>query len=230
MNDNAIQRKRAGTRRVLIVDDDRDIRIALEALLKSIGFDIETFASAEDLIERGNIEDAGCLVLDVRLTGQSGLSLQSHLLKHKFEIPIVFISGHADIPMAVRAIKSGAVEFLTKPVRSQDLIDAIHVAFARDEERRARVVASERTTTMYSTLTPRERDVMALIVEGHGNKQAAFLLGISEPTVKAHRGQVMRKMSVQTLPDLVRLADELGLGKRNERTPTIVGGDHTDIQ
>ncbi|MBP1881826.1 response regulator transcription factor [Sinorhizobium mexicanum] len=197
------------SRSVYIVDDDEDIRIALEALLDSIGFQVTTFSSAEEFLSRVDLDKPGCLVLDVRLTGQSGIALQNHLNRMGNEIPIIFISGHGDIPMAVKAIKAGAAEFLTKPVRPQDLIDAIHAALESDSQRRARFAATNASQRLYNGLTPREKDVMSLIVAGHGNKQTAILLGISEPTVKAHRGQVMKKLNMQSLPDLVRFAREL---------------------
>ncbi|PZM08037.1 response regulator transcription factor [Rhizobium tubonense] len=202
-------RTRDQTKNVLIVDDDDDIRVALEVLLSSLGFNVNSYPTVEELIANADLSGPGCLVLDVRLPGQSGIAFQNHLLKIGCQLPIIFVSGHADIPMAVRAIQAGAVEFLTKPIRPQDLIDAIQLGLQRDSERRSRDAAGAKTIQLFEKLTPREKDVMMLIVAGHGNKQVAHLLGISEPTVKAHRGQVMRKMYVQTLPDLVRLAAEV---------------------
>lgn len=200
-------------RLVHIVDDDEDIRIALKELLQSVGFRVEAHASAEDFLDEVDLSRQACLILDVRLTGQSGIALQNHLNKIGNEIPIIFISGHGDIPMAVKAIKAGAVEFLTKPIRPQDLIDAIHVALQRDTERRKELEAAAQAQRLYESLTPREKDVLALVVIGSGNKQVAHQLGISEPTVKAHRGQVMKKLNLQTLPELVRFADQLGIQK-----------------
>ncbi|OHV82602.1 response regulator transcription factor [Rhizobium sp. LCM 4573] len=204
------------SRSVYIVDDDEDIRIALEALLDSVGFNVTTFNSAEEFLSKVALDKPGCLVLDVRLTGQSGIALQNHLNRLGNELPIIFISGHGDIPMAVKAIKAGAAEFLTKPVRPQDLIDAIHAALESDSRRRARQMMANASRRLYDALTPREKDVMSLIVVGHGNKQAAHLLGISEPTVKAHRGQVMKKLKLQSLPELVRFAQELDYGPDRE--------------
>ncbi|MDS7595410.1 response regulator [Agrobacterium tumefaciens] len=198
-------------RQVYIVDDDEDIRIALQELLQSVGFRVEAYRSAEEFLDEVDLSRQACLILDVRLTGQSGISLQNHLNKIGNEIPIIFISGHGDIPMAVKAIKAGAVEFLTKPIRPQDLIDAIHVALQRDTERRRDMETVAQARRLYDSLTPREKDVLALVVTGTGNKQAAHQLGISEPTVKAHRGQVMKKLNLQTLPELVRFADQLGV-------------------
>lgn len=200
------------SRTVVLVDDDPDIREALSALLHSVGFDVAAFSTVEELARTALLSDAGCLVLDVRLSGQSGLAFQSELIRQQIKVPIVFISGHGDIPMAVRAIQNGAIEFLTKPIRSQDLIDAIHIALARDYARRESEAAAKAVLERVRTLTPRERDVMNEIVTGSANKQIAFSLGISEPTVKAHRGQVMRKMQVQSLPDLVRLIADLAEG------------------
>jgi len=201
-------------RSVFVVDDDADVRIALEALLQSVGFSVITFASAEEFLQTVAPLRRGCLVLDVRLTGQSGISLQADLTRMGLDFPIVFISGHGDIPMAVRAIKAGAVEFLTKPIKPQDLIDAIHSALLRDDERSARRAAADEARCLFDSLTLRERDVLTLVVAGRGNKETANLLGISEPTVKAHRGQIMRKMNAQNLPDLVRLAQEIDLTRR----------------
>jgi FixJ family two-component response regulator len=197
------------SRNVFLVDDDLDIREALSALLTSVGYKVTAFASVETLMTDGNLSEAGCLVLDVRLTGQSGIAFQAQLVRENSKVPIVFISGHGDIPMAVRAIQSGAVEFLTKPIRSQDLIDAIQLGLERDSERRAAEATSLSITKRLNSLTPREQDVLNQIVVGKANKQIAHILGISEPTVKAHRGQVMRKMDVKSLPELVRLVAEL---------------------
>jgi len=194
-------------RNVFLVDDDADIREALSALLTSVGFSVTAFSSVEELSQSGTLHEASCLVLDVRLTGQSGLAFQSHLIRERIKVPIVFISGHGDIPMAVRAIQSGAIEFLTKPIRSQDLIDAIHLGLERDGQRRAVEAAEQSIRDRINSLTPREHDVMSHIVMGKVNKQIAHALGISEPTVKAHRGQVMRKMDVRSLAELVRLVD-----------------------
>jgi FixJ family two-component response regulator len=196
---------------VYIVDDDVDVRIALEALLQSVGFQVMTFPSSEEFLARVPVSARACLVLDVRLTGQSGIALQNHLMRLDARLPIIFISGHGDIPMAVRAIKAGATEFLTKPLRPQELIDAIHVAFEKYDERSLVDRALASAKARFDGLTAREKDVMALVTAGYGNKETANILGISEPTVKAHRGQVMKKMDAESLPDLVRLAQELEL-------------------
>lgn len=204
MSDHA---REVSLRSIFVVDDDEDVRIALEALLTSLEYDVLTFASAEEFLESKYVTGPGCLVLDVRLGGKSGIALQSHLTRIGSTLPIVFISGHGDIPMAVAAIKSGAMEFLTKPIRSQELVRAIELALARAVELKDATERGASMVALFSRLTPRERDVMKLVVAGHGNKSAARTLGISEPTVKAHRGQVMRKMEVTTLPDLVRVAE-----------------------
>jgi FixJ family two-component response regulator len=203
------------SRLVYIVDDDLDVRIALEALLQSVGLQVMTFSSAEEFLAQALPSTRACLVLDVRLTGQSGIGLQNHLSRIDSKLPIIFISGHGDIPMAVRAIKAGAAEFLTKPLRPQELIDAIHAAFAKYDERLLADQALASAKGLFDCLTQREKDVMSLVVAGYGNKETANILGISEPTVKAHRGQVMKKMAAESLPDLVRLAQELEMPSPN---------------
>ena len=195
---------------VVVIDDDAEVRETLEDLVSSVGLDAETFASVQHFLERNGKRRPGCLVLDVRLPGRSGLDFLDDLVKANVHLPVVFISGHADIPMSVRAMKAGAVEFLTKPVRHQDLLDAIQLAMTGDRERRS----SERLLTdigsRYAALTEREREVMKWVSRGRSNKQIAAELGISTTTVKLHRGQVMRKMKAATLADLVRMADGLG--------------------
>lgn len=194
---------------VAIIDDDKDVRESLEDLLQSVGLRSELFASVQEFMGRAVPLQPACLVLDVRLPGRSGLDFQRDLAKAGAAVPIVFISGHADIPMSVGAMKNGAVEFLTKPVRQQDLLDAIQVAIAKDRAQRdgERVVASMRKR--FDALTPREREVMMQVVRGQPNKLIAANIGISEGTVKLHRGQVMRKMNARSLADLVRIADKL---------------------
>jgi RNA polymerase sigma factor (sigma-70 family) len=198
---------------VIVIDDDRDIREALQGLLRSVGLRVELFASVQEYLDSGPSTYPGCLVLDVRLPGRSGLDFHDDLIKANVHLPVVFISGHADISMSVRAMKAGAVEFLTKPVRHQDLLDAIQQALKQDRARRddERTVAGIRAG--FDRLTPREREVMTLVVAGRPNKEIAAEIGISEATVKLHRGQAMRKMQARSLADLVRMADKLELSR-----------------
>jgi FixJ family two-component response regulator len=194
---------------VAVIDDDRDVREALDGLFQSVGLGTQLYASVQEFLDRAPQIRVACLVLDVRLPGRSGLDFQRDLAKEGVNVPIVFISGHADIPMSVGAMKGGAIEFLTKPVRPQDLLDAIQLAIKTDYARRDddRVITEMRARL--SALTARERQVMTLVVLGHPNKRIAADIGISEGTVKLHRGQVMRKMKVQSLAELVRIADKL---------------------
>ena len=194
---------------VFVVDDDRSIREATQSLLSSVGLRVETFGTAQEFLGAKRPDAPGCLVLDVRLPGLSGLDLQRELAAAGTPVPIVFITGHGDIPMSVQAMKAGAVEFLTKPFRDQQLLDAIQQGVERDRvERRRRTEAGE-LRRRYESLTPREREVMALVVAGHLNKQAASELGTSQITVKVHRAQVMHKMAAASLADLVRMAERL---------------------
>src|SRR6202022_109732 len=187
---------------VAVIDDDPDIREALRGRLRSVGLRVELFASVQEFLGTARPDLPGCLVLDVRLPGRSGLDFHDDLVKAKVHLPVIFISGHADVPMSVRAMKSGAVEFLTKPVRHQDLLDAIQRAIGRDRARRDEEQFVDRLRTRFDTLTPREREVMKLVVAGRRNKQIATEIGLSEATVKLHRGQVMRKLGVQSLAEL----------------------------
>jgi FixJ family two-component response regulator len=196
---------------VLIVDDDPAIRGALENLLRSVGLGVRTWASVPEFLQAGRPDGPTCLVLDVRLPGRSGLDFQRELSAADIHLPIIFITGHGDIPMSVQAMKGGAIEFLTKPFRDQDLLDAIQLGLARDRERRENESTLAALREHFETLSPRERDVMAQVVKGRLNKQIAGDLGISEITVKVHRGQVMRKMKALSLPDLTRMADKLKL-------------------
>jgi len=196
---------------VFVVDDDALVRDAIEDLLESVGLDVRLFASAAEFLETRRPDSPACLVLDVRLPEQSGLDFQKALVGTDMELPIVFITGHGDIPMSVRAMKTGAVEFLPKPFRDQDLLDAIQTAIARDRARRAdaRVLAELRRR--FAALSPREQDVMRQVVNGRLNKQIAGDVNLSEARVKALRGQIMQKMQAESLPELVRIADRLGI-------------------
>ena len=196
---------------VFVVDDDAVVRESIEDLLQSVGLDVRLFASPEDFLQARCPDVPGCLVLDVRLPEQSGLEFQRELVGTEKQLPIVFITGHGDIPMSVRAMKSGAVEFLTKPFRDQDLLDAIQAAIARDRARRAEARVLVELRRRFAALTPREQDVMRQVVSGRLNKQVATDLNLSEARVKALRGQIMRKMNAETLAELVRIADRLGI-------------------
>jgi len=196
---------------VFVIDDDKTVRTAIRNLLESVGMRVETFNSPQDFLKADRKNVPGCLVLDVRLQGISGLDFQKQLAAANIEIPIIFITGHGDIPMTVQAMKAGAVDFLTKPFRDQDLLDAIQKAVERDRGRRVQKTELSEARRRFDSLTPREREVMTLVVAGNPNKQIAAELGTSETTAKVHRGQVMKKMQVQSLPDLVRIAERLGL-------------------
>jgi FixJ family two-component response regulator len=195
---------------VFVVDDDVSVRESLELLIENAGWQPETFASAQDLLSRPRVTVPSCLVLDVALPGLNGLELQQQLAD-RTDMPIIFITGYGDVPMTVRAMKAGAVEFLTKPFRDDVLLDAIRGAIERSRAALRRDAELRTLRNCYEALTPREREVMALVVSGLLNKQVGGELGISEITVKAHRGQVMRKMQADSLPDLVTMAARLGL-------------------
>lgn len=196
---------------ILVVEDDASVREAIESLLQSVGFRTEVFASVDEFMAAPTPDGPCCLVLDVRLPGQSGLDLQQTLARRPRTPPIIFITGHGDIQMSVRAMKAGAVEFLTKPFRDQDLLDAIQLALDRDRAQLEEGGKASALQSQFETLTMREREVMALVATGRLNKQIAGDLGVSEITVKVHRGQVMRKMGAKSVADLVRMADRLGL-------------------
>ena len=196
---------------VFVVDDDASLREALKSLIRSVGLTVELFGSTQEFLNRKRPEVASCLVLDIRLPGTSGLDFQRKLTEANIFIPIIFITGHGDIAMSVRAMKAGAIEFLTKPFRDQDLLDAIHTGLERDRARRQRESEIAILRDRFEWLTPREREVLPLVVFGLPNKQIAAEIGTSETTVKVHRSQLMRKMGANSLPELVRMAERLGM-------------------
>ena len=196
---------------VIVVDDDESVRDALSSLFRSIGLRCDLFSSAADLLQSKLPDVASCLVLDVRLPGVSGLDFQRELAKSDVRIPVIFITGHGDIPMTVKAMKAGAVDFLTKPFRDQDMLDAVTTALERDRQRRANEAAAAELRQLFETLTPREKEVMGFVTAGLMNKQVAAEMGVSEITVKIHRGQAMKKMGAKSLAELVRQAELLGV-------------------
>ena len=196
---------------VIVIDDDPAIREALGSLIRSVGFEAKLLASVGEFLKSGRPEGASCLVLDVRLPGQSGFDLQRELTEMRIQLPIIFITGHGDIPMSVQAMKGGAIEFLTKPFRDQDLLDAIALGLARDRARREDQKALAALRERFDALTPREREIMIHVARGRLGKQIAADIGVSEVTVKIHRSNMMRKMKADSLPELGRMADKLKL-------------------
>lgn len=194
---------------VFIIDDDPSMRESIESLLRSVGHTVRSFASTREFMFTERPDAPGCLILDIRLPGRSGLEFQRELAESDIRLPIVFITGHGDVPMSVTAMKAGAIEFLTKPFRDQDLLDAVHRGLELDRTRSAEAAMLAELSQRFDSLTAREREVMALVAAGRLNKQIAAELDLSEVTVKVHRAQVMRKMKAKSLPDLVRFADRL---------------------
>jgi FixJ family two-component response regulator len=200
---------------VIVVDDDASLRNALSNLFRSVGLRVDVFGSAAELLQSKLPDVASCLVLDIRLPGTSGLDFQVELAKADIHIPIIFMTGHGDVPMSVKAMKAGAVDFLTKPFRDQDMLDAVSAAIERDRKRRAGEKAVSEIRALFDGLSPREREVMTLVTAGLMNKQVAAETGLAEITVKIHRGNVMKKMGARSLADLVRMAEMLGVRRTN---------------
>jgi FixJ family two-component response regulator len=196
---------------VFVIDDDELVRHTVKDLLRSVGLRVEAFGSGQEFVQSKRPDVPGCIVLDVRLPGASGLEFQRTLAESSIGLPVIFISGHGDIPMSVRAMKSGAIAFLTKPLREQEFLDAVQAGIERDRVRRQQVKLVSELQHRYDSLTPREREVMALVITGRPNKQIALELGLSKMTVKVHRSQITRKMKAKSLLDLARMADKLGL-------------------
>jgi len=194
---------------VFVIDDDPSVRDALDSLIRSVALNVQSFATTEEFLLTKRPEAPGCIVLDVRLPGRSGLDFQHEMIKSDIRLPVIFITGHGDVPMSVKAIKAGAIEFLTKPFREQELLDAIHDGIARDRTQRQIAEIAGKLGSLFAGLTPREREIMLQVVSGRPNKQIAARLKLSEFTVKVHRGHVMRKMKAKSLADLVRMADGL---------------------
>src|SRR5712692_9937346 len=198
---------------VFVVDDDPSMRSALQDLVASVGLEPRVFATPREFLQASRADVPSCLVLDVRLPGSSGLAFQEELARAGVRVPVIFITGHGDIPMSVRAIKAGAVEFLSKPFREQELLDAIHAGIERDRAQRRAAAAVADLEQRFATLTERERQIMPLVIAGQASKRIAAELGVAEATVKVHRAQIMRKMQANSLPELVRMGDTLGKPK-----------------
>jgi FixJ family two-component response regulator len=196
---------------IYVIDDDRSVREALSSLFRSVGYKVQLFESTSEFMQAKRVDANSCLVLDIRLPGVSGLDLQSHLNREQIQIPIIFMTGHGDIPMSVRAMKAGAIDFLAKPFRDQDMLDAVAAALETDRKRREADQSVAAVRSAFETLTPREREIMQFVTSGLMNKQVAGKLGLSEITVKIHRANVMKKMACQSLADLVRMAGLLGM-------------------
>jgi FixJ family two-component response regulator len=197
---------------VYVVDDEPSVCLALKRLLRSVGLEARTFISAQEFLHAGRPDAPGCLILDVRLPGLSGLDLQAGLAAEKIDLPVVFITGHGDIPMSVRAMKAGAIEFLTKPFREQDLLEAIQRGIEQNRNVRRQSAEMRVLQQLYALLTPREREVLPCVTSGLLNKQIAAQLGASEKTIKVHRGQIMQKMKAKSIAHLIHMAEKLGVG------------------
>jgi len=206
---------------IYLVDDDVSVREGVADLLRSVGLRVEAFASPKEFLDRKRSDAPGCLILDIRLPGPSGLELQRVLTSSDSQLPIIFISAHGDIPMSVRAIKSGAIEFLTKPLNDQQLLDAVHAGIERDRARRQEAHTLAELRLRFDTLTQREREILSLVVSGKPNKQIAAHLDLSEMTVKVHRSQAMHKMKANSVIELVRMADKLGLSNHEAQPPKL---------
>jgi FixJ family two-component response regulator len=214
LSNDAVQPPPTDKSVVYVIDDDPSVRDAIEDLLRSVGLDVRVFGATNEFLQAERPDVPGCIVLDVRLPGSSGLEFQRFLAEANLSLPVIFISGHGDIPMSVRAMKAGAIEFLTKPLREQELLDAIQVALGTDRTRRSESHVLVDLQARLKSLTAREREVLALVVTGRPNKVIAADLALSEMTVKVHRSQIMRKMHAASLIDLVRMADKLGISAK----------------
>lgn len=203
---------------VFVIDDDRNVREGMKSLMESMNIACEAFATGKEFLSRKPSNETSCLVLDIRLQGASGLELQAELARAHIDIPIIFITGHGDVPMTVKAMKAGAVEFLTKPVREQDLLDAVRIALDTDRTRKEEEMKLAELRARYDSLSEREREVVALVTSGLLNKQIAGQLNLTEPTVKVHRHNLMKKMDAKSLPDLVKMTEALRLANKGSKT------------
>jgi FixJ family two-component response regulator len=202
---------------VFVIDDDRNVREGMRSLMESMNLACEVFATSKEFMNRKLSNETSCLILDIRLQGASGLELQAELARARIDIPIIFITGHGDVPMTVKAMKAGAVEFLTKPVREQDLLDAVRIALDTDRTRKEQELKLTELRARYDSLSEREREVVALVTAGLLNKQIAGQLNLTEPTVKVHRHNLMRKMDAKSLPDLVKMTEALRLADKGTK-------------